>query len=200
MYSMRLIIALVLICFVSTSSFAADPAKPNYYPLAKGTKWEYRLTLDERDCDITCEIMETQIRYGMTHARMEAQLPNSVSLAEVLSTDAKGVYRNAIVGAKLVQPIHIIKYPVKARDVWKDKIRLGENDGNLNITVKDIAAAIEVPAGKFTTLSIESIVEMSGEKVVACIWYADGVGIVKQETTSGSKVMLMELKKFTAGK
>jgi len=196
---MRLNIALVLICFASTS-FAADPIKPNYYPLTKGTKWEYRLTLDERDCDITCEIMETQMRDGMTHARMEAQLPNFVLLAEVLSTDAKGVYRNAIVGAKLTQPVLIIKYPIKARDVWKDKIKLGENDGHLNITVKDIAAAIEVPAGKFTTLSIESIVEMSGEKVVACIWYADGVGIVKQETTSGSKVMLMELKKFTAGK
>jgi hypothetical protein len=196
---MRLLFALVFICFAATT-IAAEPVKPNYYPLTKGTKWEYRLTLDERDCEVKCEIMETETKDGRTHARIEAHLPNFVILAEVLSTDAKGVYRNAVLGAQITQPIAIIKYPIKARDVWTDKIKLGENDGNVSITVRDIAAAIEVPAGKFTTLSIESIVEMSGEKVVACIWYADGVGIVKQETTSGTKVMLMELKKFTAVK
>jgi hypothetical protein len=196
---MRMSFALAAICFVGTS-FAADPVKPNYYPLVKGTKWEYRISAEERDFSLICEIMETESKEGRTHARIEAQLPSSVTLGEEVSSDSKGVYRNAILGAKLTQPLSIIKYPIKARDVWKDKIKLGEYDGNVAITVKDIAAAIEVPAGKFTTLAIESIVELNGEKVVACIWYADGIGIVKQETTSGSRVMLMELKKYSPAK
>jgi hypothetical protein len=187
--------ALFAFCFQSTS-FAAEPAKPNYYPLVKGTKWEYRLCSEEREISLTCEIMEAEVREGRIYARMEAHLPNSVTLGEELSTDANGVYRNAIPGAKLNQPLSIIKYPIKVRDVWKDKIKLGEGDGNVVITVKDTAAAIEVPAGKFTTLAIESIVELNGERVVASIWYADGIGIVKQQTTSGSRVMLMELKKY----
>jgi hypothetical protein len=132
--------------------------------------------------------------------RVEGRLPNSVTIGEELSADAQGVYRNAIFGAKLAQPLTIIKYPVKARDEWKDKIQLGESDGTVVIKVKDTSATIEVPAGKFTTLVIESIVEMNGEKVVACIWYADGVGIVKQQATSGSKVMTMELKKYSPSK
>jgi hypothetical protein len=196
---MRLLIAAFAVCFAATS-FAADPVKPNYYPLAKGTKWEYRISGEERDFALTCEITETQIKDGKTHARIEAQLPNAVTLGEELSSDGNGVYRTAILGAKLTQPLPIIKYPIKARDAWKDKIKLGENDGNVVITVKDIASAIEVPAGKFTTLAIESIVELNGEKVVASIWYADGIGIVKQETICGSRVMLMELKKYSPAK
>jgi hypothetical protein len=196
---MRLIFALCL-TGLAAPSFAADPPNPNYYPLAKGTKWEYRLSADDKEYAIACEIVETEIKDGKTLARMEARLPNAVTLGEELSTDAKGVYRNAILGAKLAQPFPIIKYPVKARDTWKDKIRLGEFEGTAAIVVKDIAAVIEVPAGKFTTLAIESIVEINGEKVVACIWYANGVGIVKQETTCGSKMLTMELKKFSPSK
>jgi hypothetical protein len=131
---------------------------------------------------------------------MEAKLPNALTLGEELSHDATGVYRNSILGAKLTQPLPIIKYPVKARDEWKDKIKMGEHSGTLAIVIKDTAAIIEVPAGKFTTLAIESIVEMNGEKHIACIWYADGIGIVKQETNSGSRIVTMELKKFSAAK
>lgn len=196
---MRFVLALFVFC-IGITSFAAEPSKPNYYPLAKGNKWEYRILAEERDIAVVCEIVESETKDGRTCARIETLLPNSVTLCEVLSIDAKGVYRNAVMGARLTQPLPIIKYPLKAREVWKDKIKLGENDGNVVIAVKDLAVEIEVPAGKFTTLAIESTVELNGEKVVASIWYADGVGIVKQETTSSSGVMLMELKKYTAGK
>jgi hypothetical protein len=199
MHLMRFFFAQVLICFAATT-FAADPAKPNYYPLVKGTKWEYRVSAQEREISLTCEIVDSGPKDGKTYARIEAQLPNSIILREELSLDVNGVYRNVIMGAKLDQPIPIIKYPVKARDVWRDKIKVGDLDGTFVIAIKDIAAKIEVPAGKFTTLEIESTVEMNGEKVVACIWYAEGIGIVKQETTCGAHVVLMELKKHTTAK
>jgi hypothetical protein len=192
-----LLFSVLLFTAIAPASFAADPPKPNYYPLAKGTKWEYRLSADDREHALTCEIMEVEVKEGKSHARMEAKLPNSVTLGEEISTDAAGVYRNSIMGAKLTQPLPIIRYPVKPKDEWKDRLKLGDLDGTLAIVIKDVAAIVEVPAGKFTTLAIQSIVEMNGEKHVACIWYADGVGIVKQEMMSGSKVVTMELKKFS---
>ena len=195
---MRLIIALCIIVFAAPS-FAADPPTPNYYPLAKGTKWHYRLCAEERELSVVCEIVEAEIRNGKIMARLEAKLPYG-TLEEVISADAKGVYRNAILGARLQEPLTIIKYPIKARDGWKDKMKLGESDGTFAIAVKNIAAAIEVPAGKFTTLAIESTVELNGEKCAAVIWYADGIGIVKQEITTGNKVCTMELKSFSAPK
>jgi hypothetical protein len=196
---MRLLFALLLIGS-SPSTFAADPPKPNYYPLAKGTKWEYRISADSKEQAITCEIMDVEIKDGRNHARMEAKCPNAVTLGEELSTDASGVYRNSVLGARLPRPLAIIRYPVKARDEWKDNIKLGEFDGTIAIAIKDIAAVIEVPAGRYTTLAIESIVEINGEKHVACIWYADGIGIVKQESLSGSRMVTMELKKFSTPK
>lgn len=193
---MRLILALILMGTAATS-FAADPPKPNYYPLAKGTKWEYRVSAEDKQFAVTCEIMESEIKEGKTHGRMEAKLPNSVTLGEELYTDLNGVYRTAILGAKLLQPLPILKYPIKPRDAWNDKIKVGESEGAVAITIKDTMAVIDVPAGKFTTLAVESIVNINGDKVVACIWYADGIGIVKQETTCGHKIMTMELKKFS---
>jgi hypothetical protein len=196
---MRRILALA-VCVFATTSFAAEPSKPNYYPLAKGAKWEYRLSADERECELVCEIVESETKNGKTQARMEGRLPNSVTLGEEVSADVKGVYRNAVLGAKLVQPQTIIKYPVKVRDEWKEKIQVGDCDGTVVIKIKDTAASIQVPAGKFTTMAVESVTEMKGERVVANIWYADGIGIVKQETTAGTRVLTLELKKFSPPK
>jgi hypothetical protein len=196
---MRMIFALLAIGF-ATTSFAADPAMQNYYPLVKGTKWEYRFSQDEREVAFTCEITEVIFKEGRTHARMLSRLPNSLLMEEELSTDDNGVYRTALLGTKLAEPFTIIKYPVKARDGWKDKIKVGEMEGSGAITIRDTAAMIEVPAGKFKTLEVESRTELKGEKVVARIWYAEGVGIVKQETSSGSNLLTMELKKYTPAK
>lgn len=177
-----------------------DPPKPNYYPLTKGTKWEYRLMIDEVECGCLCEITEAECKDGKTKARMEAKFPNAVTIGEELSADASGVYRNAVLGAKLLQPLPIIKYPIKARDTWKDKLKLGSIEGDIAITIRDTKAKIEVSAGKFTALAIESAVEINGDRVVASIWYVDGIGIVKQETRAGSRLISMELKKFWPSK
>jgi hypothetical protein len=166
----------------------------------KGTKWDYRLSWDERETVFTCEAKEVETKDKKTFGRVDALLSSSQRLGEDLYTDDTGVYRTGFLGAKLNQPLAVIKYPFKARDVWKDKINVGEIQGTVVITVKDVAAAVQVPAGKFTALAVESVVEMNGEKVVASIWYANGVGIVKQETTSSSKTVIMELTKFTPAK
>ena len=36
--------------------------------------------------------------------------------------------------------------------------------------------------------------------VAATVWYADGVGPVKQKVDAGGQTIALELKKFTAGK
>jgi hypothetical protein len=162
-------------------------------------KWEYRISADEKELTIVCEIIESVIRNGRTTARMEAKLPAG-TMEEELSADSKGVYRNAIMGGKLQQPVTIIKYPVRPKDEWKDKLRLGEADADCTITVKDTASVIEVPAGKFTTLALESVVELNGERCLAAIWYANGVGIVKQRITSSACTCTMELRNFVRPK
>lgn len=196
---MRLCLALLVLC-LAAPSFAADPLKPNFYPLTKGTKWEYRLLMDDKEYPCVCEITSHETKNGKSSARIEAKLPNAVTLSEELSSDLNGVYRNAILGARLHQPVQIVKYPVKARDTWKERVKLDAGEGTLAITIVDAEAVIDVPAGRFTTLAIESIVEMNGERVVACIWYAQGVGIVKQETNYGSKIVTMELRKYHPAK
>jgi hypothetical protein len=196
---MRVCLAL-LVLGLAAPSFASDPPKPNFYPLIKGTKWEYRLLMDDKEFPCVCEITDHESKGGRSSARMEAKLPNSITLTEELSSDKNGVYRTAILGAKLLQPVQIVKYPVKALDTWKERVKLDVAEGTLAVTIRDAEAVIDVPAGRFTTLVVESVVEMNGERVVACIWYAQGVGIVKQETNYGARMVTMELRKFHPAK
>lgn len=197
---MRLVLALSLSGLAAVLSAAEQPPAlptPNYYPLIKGTRWEYRVSDEETEIAVTCEVKEVEKKDGRTHARVEATFPNAVSLGEELSHDAEGVYRDAYVGVKLSQPFPIIKYPVKPADQWKQKVKLGDLEGTASISIRNTRAAVDVPAGKFTCLAVESVVESRGDKVAATIWYADGIGIVKQETTSGGRTMRMELKSFS---
>lgn len=196
---MRLVVALLSTGFTA-ALFAAEQPSPNYYPLAKGTKWEYRISDEESEMAVQCEITDVETKNGKTHGRMEAKFPNAVTMGEELYADSLGIYRTAFCGVKLSQPVAIVKYPAKSGDSWKEAIKLGGMEGTVTITIKDAAATIEVPAGKFVTLAVHSVVEVQGHKSVARIWYANGVGIVKQESICGEKTMRMELMKFYPAK
>lgn len=193
---MRLVAALLCVGLVSSLS-ASDPPKPNYHPLAKGTKWEYRISCDSEELHATAEITESVIQNGKTHARVVSKFANGHVTGEDICGDHRGLFRTAYFGMKLADPLPILKYPVKAQQQWTDNFKLGPLEGTVLVVIKDVATAVEVPAGKFTALVVESTFETNGEKQLTSIWYANEVGIVKQETSVGDKTLRMELKKFT---
>jgi hypothetical protein len=186
-----------------SQAHGGEPAErhPNYYPLTKGGKWEYRLSVRGESHRATTEVKHLEVKGGRTFARLESRYPDAVSIGEVVSVDDRGIYREAALGSELPSPLRLLQYPVRAGAVWRDPIKVGKIEGILVVTVRDVAAVVEVPAGKFTTVTIDSAGEIAGEVgLITTTWYADGVGIVKlRQRRSGQPELLVELLRYTPG-
>jgi hypothetical protein len=57
---------------------------------------------------------------------------------------------------------------------------------------------VEVPAGKFTAVRVDSVYSADGEESTMSRWFAPNVGLVKMVHGGGSRTTV--LKSFTPGK
>lgn len=177
-----------------------DKKAVNLYPLAKGTKWEYTLKVGDMDLEATQEVTEvSEPKKGERAVSTIATKVGGRDVTEELSTDEKGVYRHAMQGQKLEAPIFAVKYPVKAGTKWSEKMKMMGQDVEADFEMKD-AEKVKVAAGEYSAYPVEMTIKVAGQTVKATNWYAEGVGIVKQEMDLGQAKISMELKKFTAAK
>jgi phage pi2 protein 07 len=177
-----------------------DKKGANLYPLAKGTKWEFTVQVMGNELEATQEV--TEVSEPKKGERAIATIATSVggqNLTEEMSADDKAVYRHAMQGQKLDTPIVAIKYPVKAGTKWTEKLKMMGQDVEADFETKK-EEKVKVAAGEYTAVPVEMTIKVGGQTVTATNWYADGVGIVKQEMDLGAFKMTMELKKYTAGK
>jgi hypothetical protein len=92
-----------------------------------------------------------------------------------------------------------LKLPLRAGDTWESLF-----DGRPDITVKYTTGKeedVEVPAGKFRAIRIDSVMTVKDSKFETTDWYAPGVGLVKSTSrASDGETDVKVLKSFTAGK
>lgn len=198
MFRLLTVPALVVL---TTAALTAQDKKPlNLYPLAKGTTWEYELNAGGQKLEAKQEV--TEVAKAEEGKRAVSTIASDVAgqkLTEEMSSDDKGVYRHAMNGQKLEAPISAIKYPAKAGTKWTENIKIMGQEVEANFEQKE-AEKVKVPAGEYTAYPVEMVIKTMGQTINATNWYADGVGIVKQEMNLGALSVTMELKKFTAGK
>jgi hypothetical protein len=175
----------------------ADDKKPDYYPLAKGNKWEYRLVVNGAKVDVSAEVIASESKDGRRSATVESKA-GAVTSKEELASDEKGVYRNSFNGVPTDKPVTIIKYPT-TQETWKEKFKIMGMELSASTTARAVAE-VKVAAGTYKALPVEVVAEIAGQKIIATTWYADGVGIVKQAAKFGELEVEMELTKFTPGK
>ncbi|MEO2091179.1 MAG: hypothetical protein ABGY75_17085 [Gemmataceae bacterium] len=179
-----------------------DVKAPNLYPLAKGTKWEYEVNANGQKLEASQEVTDVAEAKEKGKAAI-ATLSTTVGpqkLTEEMSADDKGVYRHSMQGQKLSTPVTALKYPVKEGDKWDAKIALAGQEADATFETKK-AEKVKVAAGEYTATPVEMNIQAMGQTIKATNWYADGVGIIKQEMTLPMGITVtMELKKFTAGK
>jgi len=194
---MRVLFVLVVLAPVPA---ADDKKKPDYYPLTKGNKWEYRISINGKETDFTVELGDVVIKEGKQHAKGTIRF-GSGEWTEENSSDEKGLYMNAMAGEKCDPPRTVLKYPLKAGDTWTQKFKEGDKDAEGKTTVRE-PETIEVPAGKFKAFPVDTVIKTGDDTATATTWYAEGVGIVKMivKSTPEPLAITLELKKFTPGK
>jgi hypothetical protein len=190
----------IFLCASSVRAEDKPEAKLDLFPLAKGMKWEYEVSVAGQTKDVVQEV--TKVTAGKKGERAIATLTTNIEaqmFTEDMSTDDKAIYRHAFNGMALETPLAIVKYPFKAGSTWKETIKIGQEEALAKFDTSK-SEEVKVAAGKYTAYPVLMEMETMGQKVSSKSWYADGVGMVKQEVNLGAKKITMELKKFTKGK
>jgi hypothetical protein len=88
-----------------------------------------------------------------------------------------------------------LKLPAKKGDTWEV---VDQAVKTVYVVVGD--EEVEVPAGKFKTIRIDSTTELPKYTLKNSTWYAADVGVVKMWYNSGGGEVTQSLKSFTPGK
>ena len=192
------VMAAFMVGCVAPQSFAAD-----FYPLAKGNKWEYKLEVNGMTIEITQEVTEVTEKQGepkfATLAAVIKAKGKEQKIQEVYSFDEKGVYRNSINGIKYSSPCTAIKFPAKAGVKWKETIKVQSDEVKADSEILK-EETIDIGGVKYKAIPVKTINDSLGEKHTSTIWYAEGVGPIKQEMDFGTYSSKMILVKFTPAK
>jgi len=198
----RTLFAALLVAAAPLAAAADDPKKPDYFPLAKGHKWEYAAQAGDNKVDITITVTAVKTEKGKVTATRVVTEPNRDTTEEITVT-AAGVSGHLFPGIPAEHRATLLKYPVKPRDTWTEKFQIKEKDLVALSTVKE-PEEVKVPAGTFKAVPVETgvLIGEGEESFGLTTWYADGTGVVKQKVVLGNNALTvtLQLKKFTPGK
>jgi hypothetical protein len=191
---------LFAILLVAAPAWAAadEPKKPDYFPLAKGNKWDYEVKVGDEKREFTLEITAVKAEKGTTTAEFVVRTGEEEETGEVIA-DAEGV-RGRFNTLKMDPPLTLLKYPLKANDRWAEKLQIQNDEVLVSSSVKE-AEEVKVPAGTYKAVPVETGLLVRKDAVGITTWYAAGVGIVQIKVVAGeAEVASLRLKKFTPGK
>jgi hypothetical protein len=159
-----------------------------YLPTRVGDKLEYEYRVGEKVdktyTDIVTRVEKTDTAFLVFITR---DYGDGKPIVLTIAVSADGISRTAING-QMVEPVLQFKLPVKAGATWE--VKSGKYVVNYTVGPEEES---EVPAGKFKAVRVEQV--LGDAKSV--LWYAPGVGLVKEAPSSGVVVVL---KSFTPGK
>ncbi|VTR93497.1 Uncharacterized protein OS=Pirellula staleyi (strain ATCC 27377 / DSM 6068 / ICPB 4128) GN=Psta_2333 PE=4 SV=1 [Gemmata massiliana] len=190
----------------AAAPLAAEDKDALYFPTKQGTKlvYEVRRTAPSggestgalTDTIVTVETKGDAFRVLIVHSSGPGKSGNS--LWEVSS---KGLFA---VPAKEGDPKAAeLKLPAKDGDTWTTESKGAEGKTRTTTYKVGKEVVVEVPAGKFKTIPVETVVR-DGDDVVRTTmnWYAPGVGLVKRSNKVNklNTESVMVLKEIKPGK
>jgi hypothetical protein len=170
-----------------------------WYPLKANSVWSYKLG-DNTKFKLKAEKEEKfENKTPSVRVVMLGEGDKQMSFEHIQVTK-DGVYRLGFEGNKAEPPVKFLELPPKDGDKWEVKSTIGKE--KLSGTFKmGEAKGVKVPAGEYDTFYTESDdLDANGMKVKFKTYFAKGVGMVKQEITIGSQVVVIELEKYEEGK
>jgi hypothetical protein len=183
---------------IASGTFAQDKMRESaYLPLQKGNKWTYKIG----DKSFTLTVVDHEKIGAVLCAKVEMSVDGKPQTYEHLAIGEDGIYRYSIGGTRLDVPVRILKLPPKKGDTWtidakgpgeslKGTVKAGEED-----EVKVVAGSYK----KVVTSTCDDL-DANGLKCGFTYYFAEGVGIIKQQVQIGSDKTVFDLEKFEPGK
>jgi hypothetical protein len=166
----------------------------DYYPLAVGTTWVFRGPGQEH----VMRVVRHELVGTTACALVETQEGDTVMESDVFAR-RDGVFLMTLEGQKLSEPMQILKLPPYPGAAWKINFNFGGKRSQGSYVLGQ--QTVTVPYGKFNAITVRGEFR-DGDKLLRTltVWYAAGVGIVKQEIQTGDDKMVYELTKFERGR
>jgi hypothetical protein len=202
---MRLPIVL-LAAAVPASVFAADPPPPadDLFPLAIHHRWTYRVQpfaapgQPFQDDRFVIEVVRKEMIGDQSCFLLEGRLRDRVTATEHVAFTRDGLTRFRADNYDITPPVTVLRPTTPPKAPWTIEYQLG--DRKATGTFSQEPASITVQGKRTRTTMVHA--EMGGEnggRVETRIWYAAGVGMVRQQITEGKRTTVLELEKFEKG-
>jgi hypothetical protein len=189
----------------------AKEYKNDWYPLAAGAQWHYKAKVNDAPAQkvtVTAEKPEAyEMKTGDKKDKSEYVVRYPLKIVsgaqdkvEYVAVLKDGVYRFATAGKEITPPLCFLKLPTKAGESWM--VAATSENEPLTGTFVCQEDTVQVPKGKFNALRVSSKDFRIGStgKMDLAFWFAQGVGVVKQEVSVGNSKVTLELEDYKQGK
>ncbi len=193
----------IVCCLVLFCGFMLVQAEeaPSLQPIKIGTIWHYQAVDQKEKQDFWIKAAKEE-KIGdqlciKLEGIMETENEKKVKVKEIVSTEhiaikSDGIYRYALTDNKITPPLCICKLPPKNGNKWSQSFTIEDKKGSADYT--QTLEEVIVKAGKYTNaVKVGVNIEENSAKTTLNVWYAPGVGIVKQIFSSGKETFSLEL-------
>lgn len=199
--SHRTLVAAIALALLAAPDVTAKPRPaPDYFPLRLGDWWKYRSTqANGATSEFTLTVVSEETRADRTVRKIvELTNPNPLIRDAYVKTPAQVLlvsedYLGGGGNAAFEPPRPILELPLRPGASWRWS---GRGRGGIRIDESSEVFAsekIETPAGRFDAVKIVSQIEQGGARSTKISWYARGVGLVRQSTSSGGVASTTDL-------
>ena len=174
---------------------------PDYFPLRVGDWWKYRsTTVDGKQSEFTVKVLGEEKQGDGTNLYLVETLSTFQPIHDWYSKPSGQVLMHRIAYPKNealkaeYQPVkQYLKNPLSVGSSWEWK-----GKGMMGVDIEESSRVIgsevvDVPAGKFEAMKVETKVIQGGMPVTKTYWFANWVGMVKSMTDTGSVKSTTEL-------
>jgi hypothetical protein len=151
--------------------------------------------------EVTEEVTKVERKGGTVRVTTSHQVHGGGRTEGTFEASDKGIFLVAVGGKDLPDPRPDLRLPAKAGDTWtwsEEKPMFAPAKHTWTVGKWE---EVEVPAGKFQALRVESKLESPRvPALTGTYWYAPGIGVVKSVLNTSTGVQTTVLKSFKAGK
>jgi len=170
----------------------------SYFPTKLKTTWTYKVG----DNLVEVRVAKSETVAKEEHFQFDTVVGKEAKTSEMFVVRADGVYRTKVKEDKLDPFVKILPLPIKEGTSWDVNSKLGTQTVKGTLKVVKEKDKIKVQGVDYEAVQVEGKdLDIAGAKTTVRIWFAKGVGIVKEEFVlqNGDKVTL-DLSKFEEGK
>jgi len=195
--------ALLLAAAVPAPLFAADPPPgEDLFPLAVNNRWTYHVQpfagQPFQEDRFVIRVVRKEMIGDQTCFFLEGRLKDRIAATEHVAFTKDGLTRFRADNYDIVPPVTVLKPAAASKAPWAIDYQLGDRKATGTFSQEPATITVQGKRTRTTMVSAE-MGGTNGGRVETRVWYAPGIGMVRQQINEGKRTTVLELEKFEKG-